>query len=346
MSTVSLARTWYFNVGTLSPYVSGGALIQNQQTMFAIKNMIKGTNTGKHGWLDKDGGAVATPAFWTVYYSCDSAVAGTAGDGVDRWSSYDKLVWGTVAGANSWIVLYNATAGLYMLLNCEHSGSDSNTLDIWLAQTAFTGGTTTARPTSTDEWNVSASATWGAGSAFSVRYHMMMSDDGLSFRLYTTRAQNLQGLWIFEPMVDPVDNLVGDMVTAVWGGTAGNALSANTFTQTAQVIGRKTGGPTISGVLTSEGSRYSTNIQATLTQTDRPVWNDVAERDQIFAIGAYGVTYTSSGAMRGHLGSLADLWFGNDLFVSGRSWPKDYSRQLITLGPLVTPWPGLVPELQ
>lgn len=347
MSTsLTFTRQWLFNVGTLSPYVSGGALIQNQQTMYAIKNMIKGTNTGKYGWTDQAGGAVATPAFWSVYYSCDSTTAGTAGDGVDRWSDYTKLVWGSVAGANSWIVFYNATAGLYMLLSCENAGSDSNTLDIWLATTAFSGGSTTARPTSTDEWNICVSTTWGAGSAFSIRYHMMMSSDGMTFRLFTTRAQNLQGVWLIEPLADPADNLVGDFLTAVWGGTGSNALSANTFTQTAQNIARKSGGPTINGVLTSEGSRYQSNIHATLAHTDRPTWNDISGRDQLFPINAYGLNYTSVGAMRGKLGTVVDLWFGNDLFVSGRSWPGDHSRQLISLGPLVIPWNLSVPDLQ
>lgn len=346
MSTLSFTRSWLMNVGNLSPYVSGGATIQNQQSVLAIKNMIKGTNTGKHGWLDQQGTPAATPSFWTVYYSCDSVVAGVAGDGVDRWDTYTDLVWGNVAGVNSWIVLYNATASLYLLLSCENSASDTNTLDIWVSTSAFTGGTTAARPTSPDEWNASVSATWGAGGSFSIRYHMMMSADGLAFRLFTTRAQNLQGVWLFEPLVDQVDNLEGDLITAVWGGTGGNALGANTFTQTAQNIARKTGGPTILGVLTSEGSRYASNIHATLAHTDRPTWNAISGRDQLFAIGAYGVNYTAVGDMRGKLGSIADLWFGNDLFVSGRSWPGDYSRQLISLGPLVVPWPGLVPELQ
>jgi hypothetical protein len=107
-------------------------------------------------WLTGQIGG-ATRGLWTVVGSSDGATAGM--DGVDRWGAvYDgtKLIRAAAGTAHSWMVLRSPgiTAGgltnvpFYMII--EWSASD-------VAPTFYgckalpTGGTITARPTSTDE---------------------------------------------------------------------------------------------------------------------------------------------------------------------------------------------------
>lgn len=337
---ITPARSWIFNVNNLSPYVAGGVLNQNQFSVLGIKNVLKG-GTGKYGWLDMNGAAVSAPSFWTVDYSATNLVAGVAGDGVDRWAAYSDLVWGNLAGANSWIVLKNTTAGLWWLISCENSGSDSNTLDMYVSTDAFVGGTTTARPTATNELNMLASTTWGAGAGFPIRFHVLMSADGLATRVFTTRAMSLVGVWLIEPLGDPSPNVQGDYLTVAWGGSAGNPLDFNTsLSQTARNLARKVGGPAITGVLSMEGSRYVNAVHSQASLTDRMFWNDFAAQNSLMTINAFGIGYPT----RGRVGSLVDLWVVSDYTASNRSWPGNATRQLMSLGPLVIPWPRIVPE--
>lgn len=86
----------------------------------------------------------------TVVGSSDAVTAGL--DAVDRWTATldtSKMVRAAAGVAHSWIVLSDAILG-HLCLDLS-GGSDAAMLNVIRAKTAFTGGTTTARPTSVDE---------------------------------------------------------------------------------------------------------------------------------------------------------------------------------------------------
>lgn len=94
----------------------------------------------------------ASVGLWTCTGSSDSATAGI--DGVDRWTaSFDgtKIVRANGAVAHSWIVLYNAGLGAYLLIDWN-TASDHQAL-FYISKTAFTGGSITAAPTSSTSWS-------------------------------------------------------------------------------------------------------------------------------------------------------------------------------------------------
>ncbi len=103
------------------------------------------------------GGATGA-GVWAPYYSCDSVTAGTAGDGVNRWGggTFDatKIVGNTAGNAHSWFTLFHATLGIYLTVDCNTVAN--STIGIAVSKAAPTGGTTTARPTATDEWTYTA----------------------------------------------------------------------------------------------------------------------------------------------------------------------------------------------
>lgn len=107
-------------------------------------------------------GAAPAGAAWSMYYSCDGTTAGTANDGVNRImtaNAYDQAKWvrAPAASAHSWYVLKSgssicaALASTPFYLIVDYGTAADNTFNLYLSKAAPTGGTTTARPTATDE---------------------------------------------------------------------------------------------------------------------------------------------------------------------------------------------------
>lgn len=102
---------------------------------------------------------------WTVDRSCDSV---TAPDATDQWTDASKVVFG-VDGSQplSWIVL-KAPSGLqgvndvWLLIVADNTNADANPdkVDMYVSNAAYTGGSTTARPTTTGTENTLVSNIW------------------------------------------------------------------------------------------------------------------------------------------------------------------------------------------
>ena len=137
---------------------------------------------------------------WTMRYSCNSVTAGAAGDGVDRITTNANLVWASAGSAHSWIVLRQTgiATNFELLLSCENAHASGTTLMIVVSPAAgFTGGTTTARPTATDEVVLNAAAVaWAASAVTALRWHLQQSTDGQCTRIITCAAGSIQSAQI------------------------------------------------------------------------------------------------------------------------------------------------------
>lgn len=136
-------QTWQQLVNKKMSTVSAAEADKNY--IFFLKHFLTGQYSEQTGWTGK----------WSVYYSCDGTTAGTAGDNVDRWgSSFNaaKIVQATAGSAHSWMVLYKTIGSYtwYIILDCDRASTPF--IDFVFCKTAPTGGSTTARPTSTDEF--------------------------------------------------------------------------------------------------------------------------------------------------------------------------------------------------
>lgn len=140
---MALSRTWYSNTNqACTDTANVGANL-----LWYLKAFLKGTV----GTADGRG-------LWTVVGSSDGATAGM--DSVDRWTNtYDisKLVFANSSTARSWIVLQSPGAlGMYLCLDFS-GGSDAgggNCMRAFASSTAFTGGSITALPTATKQFQV------------------------------------------------------------------------------------------------------------------------------------------------------------------------------------------------
>lgn len=148
-------KTWYSWSDYVVPDVTSTANIA-KSLLWCFVQALLGNITGPNAG---PAGAIPSGARWTTYYSSDGTTAGTANDGVDRWTSSftaSKIVRAS-SGAHSWFVLKSPAAlGPYYLTVDYLSSADSSVILV-LSKAAPTGGTTSLRPTATDETAFSAS---------------------------------------------------------------------------------------------------------------------------------------------------------------------------------------------
>lgn len=194
------SRTWYSWANYALPDPSTSALTLSKSILWTLAAALLGNATGPNAG---PAGAIPSGALWTHYASSDSSTAGI--DSTNRWlGAYDatKLVRAS-SGAHSWIVLHNATLGLYLTIDWL-SGSDA-ACNFWLATAAPTGGTTSLRPTSTNEVGWAAAHTFADTSLWSGGRAHYTSDASGNF--WFACSQNGSGLIQALSAVQVLNNL-------------------------------------------------------------------------------------------------------------------------------------------
>lgn len=151
---MALSRQWYTRANIPFPDVSS-ALISAKSMLWLIKAMaLQQVSTGTLG----PEGAPPGGSAWACTGSSDSVAAGM--DAVDRWgSSFDasKIVRGNGAVAKSWFVMRHSGLGVSVCISYD-GASDTNATIVG-SYLEFSGGGTTARPTSAQEFAIVAAGT-------------------------------------------------------------------------------------------------------------------------------------------------------------------------------------------
>jgi hypothetical protein len=185
MSTLEL--TWQSDVNRAIADFST-ALLYSKSMIWYWKSALCDVGLSPSPWTAKTG-------VWSVYSSCDGSGGTNFGNGnsVDWWStggSYtfanvqSKLVWAAAASNHSWIVMKSPNMAdgypFYVILDLNHATPANYTLVY--CKTAPTGGTATARPTSTDECAYTAAYNHGGilnnGTGAASKVHFSLSDNG------------------------------------------------------------------------------------------------------------------------------------------------------------------------
>lgn len=178
MSLPILKRPWLIDenrVGASSQTV----LECHQRTLFEVKDSL-----------------INLTSPWSVVSSSN----GTTSSSSDNWSSFSNLVWGT--SSFSWIVLKHPVWALEILISLNDT--DSSLLSFSISYGGnFTGGSTSANPTASDENIVIDKKKWIGtdSSAFNSWVHTWQSKDGYDNNMVlvvTSEGEGKGMFWSFD----------------------------------------------------------------------------------------------------------------------------------------------------
>lgn len=311
MPLPAYTKTWQYSRNNTTA-AQGSALATNRRTMRSLVNLLLGFATSP----------------WTERYSCDGTTAGTAGDGVNRWSVDANLVWGT--GAHSWQVIRQTGLATNAELCIDLNSAGSGTITLVYSQSAgFTGGTTTARPTATDEIVLLSGASWGVSTSdVQTRYSAMQSTDGQCTRIIMCMAGVVSAVYVIDK---PTNTTTGwtnpNFCLAYASSTSVSPTIANLDT-----LGRsKILGTTATMQMLCEGTASGAAI-ANSTWGNLP--NDIDGSWPMFPVGIASTTALT----KGRHATLQDLYWGSQAIAVGEGYPADGTNRWIQVGGLLLPW--------
>lgn len=145
---MALSRTWYDNVNVALADTST-ALRSHASMWHNFLKQMTGATTGNSG----ANGAPPGSSYWTVHSSHACGVG--AGSGNNFSSTFTASEWlrAAAASTHAWFVLQSpatTTDGPWYILVSLGTSSDQNAI-VALSKVAFSGGTTTADPTATNQ---------------------------------------------------------------------------------------------------------------------------------------------------------------------------------------------------
>lgn len=322
MGLPTLSKTWQFNVNN-QVTAQGSAIATNRKLLRGIKTALIGFGT--------------LP--WAVRYSCDSVAAGSAGDAVDRWDADTDLVWNTSGSAHSWIVLRQTgvSSTFELLISCEAASASGSNVTLVVSTSAFSGGSTTARPTATDEV-VLLSGQWNSSFDVAARYSVWQSTDGECTRVVVSQSSTTWGVWLIEKPANPSSSWTTPYVAmALYANTAATINTYLTGTESAGMARIRSGSTTGKCSLTVEG----TSAPIAWDTAFGNVANEISGAWDFWPVGFVCLTT----GVRGRHGNFTDLFMGSGGVSTLDCYPNDGSNQFVQLFGLIHPWNGSTPAL-
>lgn len=287
---------------------------------------------------------------YVVAGSSNSSAAGM--DGVNRWTTIANLVFSEdVPAAHSWIVLeqpgINGGAqvcfDLYSPASYSGNAANGSTMAVFLSPSGlYTGGSTTARPTATDEVSIISSAlsyyldggTSGASVARDYIVSSMLSTDGQVFRCLVRMPGNRFSVFFnIEVPRDPVSGWTNP-VFARWLHGATSVPVYTNYNDGAYLLARAAGA-SMGLYVTCEGFVTSMAGQTLTTP------NELSGEWEMYTAG---LASTTVGA-RGRHGRIFDFYWISTSHSDGDAFPANGSRQWLCVGDIAIPWDGSIPVL-
>lgn len=328
MSLPVLSKTWEF-IPNYNQAATGVILTTNRTILkWLVDNMTTNTATL---WVNASNSPVTPSGLATVRYSCDSVVAGSAGDGVNRWDSLTDLVWANAGSAHSWIVL-RLFDNAELLISCESSAVNGQNLFVATSPNAgFTGGTTTAKPTATDQSVIVNSTTWGGvvNTDQTVKMHLIKSTDGQCWRFLLGNTGTIGTFWCIEKAVQFNATAWANSMTmfGLGGSPNSNVITNGNLNTNALFLGYGASAMTMYlGMMYYASGLSNVNIVSA---------NDLSSNWPFLPQMLFSATASNRGAH----GYLSDVWYGSTTTATGASFPLTGTQhQFAQFGSLILPW--------
>lgn len=328
MALPTLQKTWQITPNLFSP--SSGRDGHCATILLEIKNALIGF--------------ASNPL--TVAGSSNGSTAGM--DATDRWVTWPSLTWAVAGDPHSWIVLERVD-GIQICLDLNRSFETQMDVVVSLSG-AFTGGTTSNRPTATDEflnilWDQEDSVSGGyvwidySDNEATCRFHVWNSTDGLIQRVIGFQHTATAFFWRWEVIRDAPTGFSPPFVASmIYSTVVGyEALASGWFVD---IWGF--------GEQFKKGAFRANSTNSLLyNTTQRSEWPETAwgvvKEDIDGVCQMTEVVYISRTTnTRGILGRAYDLWITNEAVLkNGDSFPDDPdNRQFVVAGCVALPWTG------
>lgn len=337
MTLPSLDKTWQHDVNN---FIAADATESGTQARADARGLLLGIKNALIGFSTQP---------WTVTSSSNGTTSGAS----DNWSTIADIVFATSdSTAHSWIVLRQTgiSTTFELLINCVHSTATNrgDAIEAYVSRTGFTGGSTTARPTGSEEITLRLNQQWGSGTvnggARDYRYHCMQSDDGEVTYIVTHTSNAPVGFWIMARPKSPISAWTNDYVASIYGENDGNDApdlqdyyetdsNLRTYRAERANVTAEDAGMTR---LFMTGRAFN-NDHASQQHT---VPNDITGEYPIYSIGLA----SNNSAFRGYMGRMYDLFWGLESLAEGDTYPSGGTRTFVQFGDMVFPWDGSVPQ--
>lgn len=267
----------------------------------------------------------------SVVKSCDSAAVAST----DLWVDATKLVWANPGTAHSWVV-FAFVGGDQLLASLEGADANGATVTMfWSPAAGFTGGTTTARPTATDE--MAACPTTSVLFAANGHYvlHQVSSNDGASVVVSVMRAGASCGLLWAGPVAGAPSGWGASPAAHFLGYAAdvatGLAANWSAWSNATNPMRAKQGANLMNLVPTVEG------WGATPTPEAFTGANEITGRWRLWPVGLVSTT-----TPKGRHGWVDDVYYVAHAINTGERVKAASGDTYVQLGEIAVPWtPGL-----
>lgn len=317
MALPTLIKTWQISRNISCP-PAGSTLAKARFQMRTLKNTLIGFGSGA----------------WTVRGSSSSVAAGM--DSVDRWAADADLVWNNSGSAHSWIVLRQTGIATNFELCIDLNQTFERSGSIIVSPAAgFTGGSTTARPTATDEIVLINNAEIQPEFDVQSYLNVWQSTDGSACRIVLWQANIQRMFWLFEKPRNPRASWANPSFSIVMSSAGGSsqAIFSNLFRAYASALGRSRIGTT-TALMTCTGE----TAQAGFLPSTSPTATSANEIDLAWDMYPIGLA-TDTVGVRGRHGLLHDIWWAPTSVGQGDTAPNDSAdRQFVKMGDLWLPW--------
>lgn len=320
MPLPSLDKTWQYSLN-----INGGT--SGATAMLALKNALIGFGSSA----------------WTVVSSSNSSTAGNT----DKWVTSGNIVFALAGNAHSWMVLKQTgiLSNFQVCLDCLIiSGGSQDVVNIFISPSSgFTGGTTAARPTATDEINVNhanGSQLFGPAANFgshTIRSHVWLSSDGQCTRIVNCSNALVYCFLAIDVPKAPVASWTNPWVVIYAVQPESIAVTSPGWARYTDINHAaiksfgKFGSTTFNFFITSEG------CVASMLGEQQTFVSDIDAGWPVF--GPPGIYSTTIGA-RGRHGELFDLWWGSTTRANGDHYPASAARTFVQACHLILPWNG------
>lgn len=351
--TIAKTKTWQRAYNIALP-TTGTALDDWRQFWYTFKERLK--------------------SFGTFPFAVSGSSNGTAAglDGVDRLAAYaDWSLTTSATAARGWIVLKCPVLGFQILIS-GHIASTTTTSGVRFKVSPgglYTGGTTTADPTATDEivlCDGASTVQWGRANATGGRamaLHLRRSSDGQVTQWAACTDTYAKSVGYLGALEDPTNaNL---RFFSLWGQSTANwtiplgvshcfdeaTATANNDTHAGIHRSHLSGLPVnarAAAYLVAPSVNVSGNYATTTVARCATFENyatHAASPNQILATHTHPKipVYCNTTGDRGIHGTLFDMRWAGDEAAHGDTYPADGTRTWVKMGPFAMDWDGTLP---